>query len=165
MPRSCENPFRKHVDCVCFFARGTVQTALLRFCFAVPLRGTGWRHSITILTPAGLPPAAAPGLTFVWLCVRSALHQGIRPTGRPDRLWCPPRKAISPAVHSSSRPFSTRQTSKSCVSATTATKVYSPHPCTRTTYRHICVHCRAPLIGCAHGGLGQGFTLSLMSIR
>src|ERR1700678_3139030 len=85
-----------------FFAHGAGQTAPLRFCFAAPLRGTGCRHSITILTPTGLPPAAAPGLTFVWLCVRSALHQGIRPTGRPDRLWCPPRKAISPAVHSSS---------------------------------------------------------------
>jgi hypothetical protein len=36
------------------------------------------------------------------LCVHSALHQRDTATGRPDRLWCPPRKAIRPAV-----PFST----------------------------------------------------------
>ena len=152
------------IDCMCFFARGTAQNGPLALLFRHASAGDRLTTFHYNFNPHRPSPHGRPGSSLHSgpVSVRRST-KGYKPTGRPGRLWCPPRKAISPAVHIlSSTP---RKSQKNARPAGAATKVYSPHPCTRRTYRHICVHCRAPLIGCANGGLGQGFTLSLMSIR
>src|SRR5262245_42307747 len=79
-------------------------------------------------------------------CVHSALHQRDTATGRPGRLWCPPRKAIRPAV-----PFFAR-------------KKVKVSECCGLAAQRIFLGCRAINVA-KTGGARQSFTAPLLSLR
>ena len=123
------------------------------FCFAAPLKdgGPATFHYNFWTPPAFRPWPVGIRLRIGLVSIRRST-KGIRPHGRSDRLWCPPRKAISPAVHlfplvhrsPEPDPFPWGKSQKTAVTGPAATKLYSPRPCTRRPSRHICVNCHAP---------------------